>query len=263
MTSYYDEIRSNNLIRLLRGLLKSGGVSLRGSDGKFIANLTPLWETPWVHTKSSYRISCYLWKEITFHEIVEKNLPRQAWFAPAGCHDCFKVVVRPKTLAQLFALERLQIRMSLPSKCGIHVTPSVFGNYGGYFYNRGLPEGLECYEKVRAEIDADPELGKDITVHLKRACTDMENSLGSSDKWELTQEQLVLEMKISQRFVNDIPVLVQSDEAKDYVKQRWIERAFSVGDETVSQFTGGVPLHPEYITYEHLLEKYNEEKQNA
>ena len=260
---HYKELARGNLIRLLAHKLRSGAFTLRSSDQRFVANVAFLWETPWLHTNSSYRINCYLWKDITYHEIIEKTLPRSAWFAPAGCQDCFKVVVRPKTLKQLFALYELQKRMNLPSKCGIETRDTVFGNYGGYFYNRGLENGLECYKKVRAEIDADPILGPDVKVLLKRACTEMEHGIGPSDKWELTRGQLDFEIKLKDHFVDDIPLCKQNQEAKDYVKLRWVERAFSVGDETALEFNGGEPLHPEYVTYHHLLDKYEQEKKEA
>lgn len=259
--SYYKEISQDNLIRLLAGKLRSGAFSLRSSDQRFVANVQFLWDTPWVHVNPSYRSNCYLWKDITFHEIIEKNLPREKQFAPAGCQECFKVVVRPKTLKQLFALQELQERMQLPSKCGIEIRQSVFGNYGGYFYNRGLEEGLECYKKVRLEVDVDRELGPGVKVLLKRACTEMEHGLGPSNKWELTKGQLDFEIKLRNHFVDDIPMCKQTEESKNYVKARWIERAYDVGDETVFEYNAGEPLHPDYVTYHHLLEEYEEKKQ--
>jgi hypothetical protein len=251
--SLYDELKSANIVRLLSGMIHSGNIDLRGSDGKFVANLRFDIDTPWIHAKSSYRMKCFLWKDVTFHEIVEKKLPKDKWFVPMGCQDCFKVVVRPGTLQQLFALESLQTRLDHPSKCGIEIRPSVFGNYGGYFYNRGLKEGLECYLKVRNEVDADEHLGPNIPVILKRGCTEMEHGVGRSDQWTTTKEQIDFEVRLAQLFVDDTPILVQSEHAKNDVRQRWIERAFSIGDVTVFNYTDWKPLYPEYVTYQHLI----------
>lgn len=259
MLSVYEDLKQGNIIRLLSGMLRSGAIDMRGSDNKFVANLRVEWDTPWVYTKNSYRMNCFLWKTVTFHEIVEKQIPREKWFVPAGCQDCFKVVVRPKTLQQLFALEALEKRFDHPSKCGIEIRPTVFGNYGGYFYNRGLREGLECYKKVRAAVNEDPLLGPDVAVILKRACTEMEHGLGRSDHWKITPEQIELEIRIAELFVNDVPVLRQTDHAKNNIRQRWIERAYEVGDETYALFTGGKPLYPGYVTYHHLAEEGNKQ----
>lgn len=228
---------------------------MRGSDNKYVANLNVEFDSPWIFAKSDYLQNCFLWKDILFHEIVEKNLPRERWFAPLGCMECYKVVVRPKTLKQLFALERLQKRLDLPSKCGIEIRPEVFGNFGGYFYNRGLEQGLNCYKKVRAEVNKVSILGKDIKVILKRACTEIEYGIGPSDRWIPSKEQIDFEVNLTNRFVNDIPVLSQSDHVKDDIRQRWIEYAWSIGDETVLEYNDGKPLYPEYVTYHHLINK--------
>lgn len=255
--AYYDDLKSRNVIRLLKEYLKGGAMSLRGSDGKFVANLHVDWDSPWIHIRNSYETNCFWWKDIVFHQIVEKHLPRDQWFVPIGCQNCFKVVVRPKTIEGLFALEALEERLDRPSKCGIELRSSVFGNYGGYFYNRGLPAGLECYKEVRAAVDADPALGPEITVLLKRACTEMELAVGRSDHWEVKPEQMEFETRFQSLIVNDLPVLRQSEHVKDEVRQKWIERAYDVGDETVLQYNGGQPLFPEYVTYHHLSEKEN------
>ena len=100
--SYYDDLRSRNYIRMVEPLLKAGVLTMRGSDGKFFANLSVEYGGPWVHVKSSYATNCFWWKDVIFHTIVQKCLPKEKQFVPIGCQDCFKVVVRPKNLKQLF-----------------------------------------------------------------------------------------------------------------------------------------------------------------
>jgi hypothetical protein len=259
--SYYIDLKGSNHLSVLKPLLKAGMLSLRGSDNKYVANLEVQYNSPWVHTKSDYRINCFLWKEIIFHGIVEKHIPPDRRFVPMGCQQCYKVVVRPKTLKQLFALEKIQAKMGHPSKCGIELRKEVFGNYGGYFYNRGLEEGLACYKKVRSAISMNSILGKEIKVILKRGCTEMEHCVGPSDKWLVSKEQIDLEVMINNNFVDDLPVLTQSENVKNDVRQRWIEHAYSIGDETMYDYNDGQPLYPEYVTYHHLANKKG--KQNA
>ena len=258
--SYYTDIKNRNLIGLVQRLLKAGVLSRRDCDGKFVSSVKAQWDTPWVHVKQSYKSNCYLWKDIIFHHIVSINLPKEKWFVPIGCMDCFKVVIRPQTLKQLFALEALERRLNHPSKAGIEIRPQVFGHYGGYFYNRGLQEGLECYKKVRKAVNEDPDLGPDVSVILKRACTEMEAGCGPSDKWEVTEDQLRLEMLIKDHFAIDSTLISQSEDAIEHVKQTWIDFAWDRGDPTVYEYLDGEPLHPPYVTYHHLIDEKPEKE---
>jgi hypothetical protein len=254
--SAYEEIKGRNIIGAVQRLLKAGALEVRMSDGRLTHNFKNSWDTPWVHTKSSYSNNCYLWKDILFENIIMPLLPPGKRFVPSGCMDCYKVVVRPRNIEQLFALEALEKRLGHPSKCGIELRDTVFGNYGGYFYNRGLDEGLDCYHKVRAAVDDDSVLGPATGVFLKRACTEMEHNCGPSDKWEITDAQMQVEDLINRMIITDVPVIVQSEHAKDHVRQTWIEAAYKWGDNSVLEYTGG-PLYPEYVTYHHLKREDN------
>lgn len=252
--AYYDELKGRNIIAACQRLLRAGILELRMSDGRMTPKFKVTWDTPWIHTKSSYRSNCYIWKDIIFENIVMGVLPPALRFVPSGCQGCYKVVVRPQTLKQLMALEQLEKRLDHDSKCGIEIRDSVFGNYGGYFYNRGIHEGLMCYTKVRDAVDVDPELGPDIPVILKRGCTEMEHNIGPSNAWEITDSQTALEELINQIIVTDVPNIGQADHAKDYVRQTWIESAYKWGDKTVFEYIDG-PLFPDYVTYQHFLEQ--------
>jgi len=256
--SYYEDIKSRNIISAIKDLLRAKSVSLRDSDSKVEVNVTTGWDTPWRFIKQSYGTDCNLWKNIIFDHIVAKNIPKDKWFVPIGCMDCFKVVVRPQTLKQLFALEELQKRLDRPSKCGIEIRPHVFGNYGGYFYNRGLEKGLQCYKIVRKAVNEDELLGPDIPIILKRACTEMEHGVGPSNKWEVTSEQLELELLIKEKFVNDSKVIPQAEHCIDHVHQLWIEKAYEWGDTTVMEYLDDKPLYPTLVTYHHLAEEKKE-----
>jgi len=259
--SYLAILKHNNLVRLLSRFLKSGAINIRPEDMKFYAPMNIQWDTPWLHTKLDTRMNCFLWKDIIFHGIVEQSLPRDKWFVPASCQDCWKVVVKMKTVKQLFLMEALQKRLDLPSKCGMELRDSVFGNYGAYFYNRGLEEGLERYKMVRAEIDNEPGLGSEISVILKRACTEYEHGIGPSDKWTIDQRNIDFEKELTRLFVDNARDLEQPEMVKVEVRQRWIEYAYKIGDETVLQFNGGKPLYPGYVTYHHLAKE--KDKQNV
>ena len=120
-----------------------------------------------------------------------------------------------------------------------------------------MAEGLACYVKVRKAVDE--AISPDVKVLLKRACTEMEHGIGPSDQWQLKPGQLEFEARLNQRFVNELPLIQQSDHAKDDIHQRWIERAYEVGDDTYRKFADG-PLYPDYVTYHHLADEANMEK---
>ena len=240
--SYYDYLVANDIGDWLRGLLETGHWYWREADGKLAPQLKPgISETPWHHVRSHPHLKCGLWHQIMF-SIVGGKLPGRK-FVPSPCQSCFKVVVRPKTLRQLFELLKLQKQMDVPSKCGIEKRPSVHGLYGGYFYTVGMEEGLERYKQVRQKVDEWPGLGPDIEVFLKRACTEYEHACGDSDTWEITKDQVEIEGLINRWVVSDDIEHKQPEKLIEHTHRQWIEWAYANGDPTYADFTGGKPLY--------------------
>lgn len=255
--TYYDDVKKRNVINLVKPLLQSG-YKLRDSDGKIYAEMSIGFDTPWHHIYHAHELDCHLWHSIIFNVIYLRLHKR---YVPLPCQNCWKVVVRPKTLKQLFALEALQKRLHMPSKCGIEVRETVCGHYGGYFYNTDLESGVQCYMRVRNAVNEDSDLGPDVVVILKRACTEFEAEAGPSDQWEnlITQEQVEIEDLINRTFVRDIVQRSQPDHVIDAVHQRWVEWACQNADMTYLEYTGK-PLFRPYVTYHHLAEKTGEER---
>lgn len=247
--SYYQHCIDQDIISHARPLLEKAGFKLRDGDGKIYVEATQAWDTPWHHIKHSGHVNCHLWHRIMFDVIFQKR------FVPSECQQCWKIVVRPQSLLQLFALLELQKRLDRPSKCGIEVRESVHGLYGGYFYTRSLEEGLASYKEVRSAIDEDQNLGPNIVVLLKRACTEFEVACGPSDKWEVTPEQQALEALVNKWFVHDINVRQQSEHVVSFIHKKWIEWAYANGDSTYQYFTNGKPLYQPYVTYHHLADE--------
>ena len=244
--SYYEWLCCNDIVDMCKELLQKGGWTFRLEDNKLYGEGIPSPDTPWVHLKHSHWLDCTTWHRVMF-DVIGKKLGQQ--FVPSGCMNCYKVVVRPKTVRQLFALEALQRKLNKPSKCGIEIRQSVHGLYGGYFYNEGLAAGKECYKVVRQAVNDDPELGPNVGVLLKRACTEYEHALGDSRKWEITDYQLMIEDLVNQKIVRSDSSRQQPEEIQINVKRRWIEWAYANGDGTYQDFTNGKPLYPPYATY--------------
>lgn len=251
---YYVTLAENDLIGRVEQLLRSEGYFLSDDGNKITAELKPSWETPWHHIGDDSRFDCYIWHTIIFNTL---------GFIPIGCMDCFKVVVRPKTLKQLFALLDLQLELNLPSKCGIEVRPVVRGLYGGYFYNKGLEAGLECFKLIKQKMSENPVLaplldvkdenGVSKKITLKRGCTEFELRYGRSDQWRTTEGNLHQESLINNHIVKK-PAMKQSELMIRNLHARWIRFAWEHDDPTVDEFTAEIPLQPPVVTYHHVVE---------
>jgi len=260
--SIYDQLKSQDIVHWCAQLLDNGGWTWRYTDGKMVAQIQPgISSTPWHHVKSDYRLQCGIWHQIMF-DMVGPRLPNGKKFVPSKCQQCFKVVVRPKTLRQLFQLVRLQKRMDIPSKSGIEIRSTTHSNYGGYFYNVGLQEGLETYEKVRKAIDECVNedvvdgMGPHTEVLLKRACTEYEHACGDSDTWQITEYQLHVEALVERFVIVENKEVRQPEVLINHVHKKWIDFAFERNDKTYLDYTNGKPLYPKYKTFHHLLKEY-------
>ena len=172
-------------------------------------------------------------------------------FIHSFCHDCYKVVVRPKTVKQLFQLCDLQEKMDYPSKCGIELRPYVPALYGGYFYNRSLEDGKECLKTIKKEVRS--KIDPTIKIILKRGCTEFEQRFGPSDKWMVELDQLKFEKEFLNVYVKDIgPKIEMPLYLKSHVKTKWLHWAAQNNDKTYKEFTNGVSLigEPDYVEYD-------------
>lgn len=232
-------------------------------DQKIHATHQIAWDYPWHHVKHTDQVDCHLWHRVMF-DVVNESLPTEKKFVPSKCQECWKVVVKPKTLKQLFSLLDLQIKLDRPSKCGIETRPGVKGHYGGYFYNRSFDEGVECYKEVRDNIKKSrilkpllkevDENGIYKRILLKRGCTEFEYLLGRSDMWSVTEEQLEMENLIEEAFYRQLSSEMQPQFVINHIHRKWIEFAWDRDDETVMQFTNGKLINPPYVTYHYIAE---------
>ena len=249
---YYAQLVAGDIIDMMGEQVKNGVYKIQ-SDGKMKAEQGFGSETPWHHVRLHEGFDCDLWHTVTF-DIIGTKYPK---FVPEGCQRCYKVVVRPRTLKELFMLLDIQMKLDVPSKCGIERRPTVHGLYGGYFYNDGIKAGLEKYTQVRNIVSE--AISPDVKVILKRACTEFEMAFPDSSTWTVTPWQRQVEALVKEWITNDIPPILQPPTVLTHVHRRWIEWAYQNGDETYLEYTGGKPLYPRYTTYEHLVGKTDEE----
>jgi hypothetical protein len=211
----------------------------------------PEFNVPWVYTKYLYEARCN-----QYHEVFHQQLGRIHSF----CRSCWKVVIRPQNLVQLFDLYEFQRELAEPCKCGYEARETVYGIWGGYFYNRSKEEAQERFQEVSAFADT---LNPRPPVIIKRYCTEFEigpQSLGPSNELpEQTKKEIEEETQIDNFLFRGNPQFgsVQADFLQAHVMRRWIHWAYQHGDETYKAFTGGNPLFPKYVTYHEELAHEN------
>lgn len=240
------------------------GYWMRPEDGKIDWDKRMAYNTPWVYHKSGPNMDCHFWHKVLF-DIVHGQQK-----VPIPCQSCWKIVVFPRDLEELFALHLLQRELDLPSKCGSEVwrvnTPR---HYGGYFYNQSYEQGMERFKVVTEALAQDRDytglvMGCPIKVRfnnnsigyhgpiraiLKRGCTEYEQNVGPSDQWTWDEDQAEVEAIAQDTFVQDIVGTRQTYRQRAEVFMKWIHGAFQVGDEKYKLFTNGNRLFRDTITY--------------
>ncbi len=237
----YWEMKQKDIIGLLKPLFDQGKLEIK-SDGKLhlIARIAE--DLPWIYPNPPEDRNCLIY-QIIFFKLFKLIHSR--------CLKCWKVVVRPRTVVELFGLLELQEDIvakdkNIKCKCGIENRFGVPFSYGGYFYVDSLEEGLILKKFLIREIN-----NPDIKVILKRGCTEFEHAFGSSDSWVAKPYQKDLEALIDEYLeYDDTSINTRMDIVKIHTKVKWIEWAFAHGDETYKLFTGGNPLYPEVKTYD-------------
>ena len=227
-------------------------------------DLTPDWkikmglanspQRPWINAKHCGYRDCGVWHDFYFkyYKII-----------PKGCRNCWKVVLHPKTLKELFKVYDLQKQMATPSKCGIEKRgySGRKGRYAAFWYcpiDAGLQGARAHFEMIKKKVDHLFGMHEH-NLFLKRGCTEMENHTiqqgrGGSDNWDKHAPVYdKVEKMLDEIFVPcDTLALCKKDApwfVHNYVKRQWIEWAFEHNDKTYLEFTDGEPLLKSHMKY--------------
>jgi len=249
------------------------GYFYRSEDGKIdnLKRMPP--DTPWAYIKQGYNQNCHFWHHVLFAGIFERKK------VPIQCQNCWKVVLMPRDIEELFASYLLLHELGRPGKCGTEIERvNTDRLYGAYFYNNSVDEGLECYDIVRKAVDRGKVyegtiLGAPVKVKfsepfpnviLKRACTEFEQACGPSDRWMFDDDQIETERIVQNSFCMDIVGNRQSDIQLARVFYYWIHKAFQVGDQKYRMFTNQNRMYPPPVTYHDMDEaKLKEIRENG
>lgn len=252
--SKYQQLAWLDLSVKLKPMLDSGELRIRPADGKIVndpdlESLHPNY--PWLFVNFDTgppQDECLRLHKIYFDRF---NI------LPSRCLSCFKVVVSPQNLEEMFAMRKLMRDLNFPGKLGMEMRDYVRGLWKAFFYCNRIEHGIKRYNQVRRALKA-RDLGH-LPVILKRGCTEYERDKGPSDNWDrlITKQQL----KIVEPFLDRwIEVSVNSARAvppwlSARIQYRWIEWAAANGDETYLKYTDGKVLDQPDAEKKRLLYK--------
>jgi len=93
---------------------------------------------------------------------------------PESCFDCYKILIEPRNVVELFKLMLVFEKLVLPNdnsrKCMIEIRPETSGTYKGLVYSFNLNEANNLLNIVRKVISQ--EISADVPVNMKRGCSE-------------------------------------------------------------------------------------------
>lgn len=190
---------------------------------------------PFLFKLVPHHTRCLLW----FHVMAQTF-----GFVPSPCHSCWKTVVYPRDIEELFRLHDLQQGLDHLSKCGMEMRPYVPADYSGYFYHSSREEALADHPRLEAAVLQ--ELGRDAKVFLKRACTEFTLKFGDPKGWQLTPEQLALEKRISGLFSDEVYDAARSPQITREVQRDWVLWAYRRGDPAYKKYLESFDIFSDY-----------------
>jgi hypothetical protein len=234
----YQKLQQKDVIGKLKPILERKGFRIF-ADGRWRRTHSAAWETPWIHQHNDEIQECELWHDLFFPIFKQ---------VPTYCANCWKVVVMPRTVVELFDLYELQKEMERPCKCGIELRPTDDRRYGGYFYNWGKEAGEECRDAVRKAVSK--SISPKVPVILKCSCTEYEIDCGPPAEWVPDEKQKLIENYIRKYVVPSNEKFYQYDYMQAYVMLRWLHHAAMTSDLTYKTFTNGENITFKAKTYD-------------
>lgn len=227
--------------RITENILQNSNMVIRPETGK-LGGLykSTSYNTPWIHFHHTTVRHCGIWNRVYF---------RSYGHIPKFCrYHCWKTVIKPTTVKELFMLHDLMQSLNWPSKCGIDVRDYTPGPYAGFVYADSLKEGQSYCRAMKKHVAE--AIGDHVAVLLKRGCTEMEQAKPSDqwDDWGPNDELL-------ERKLDDIYMKEEADGKQGYwlqnvIKRKWVRHAMSIGDETWKEITDASGMHPHVVHYD-------------
>jgi len=254
--SFYEQLCGIDIIDPILNLWHQGKMSA-GLDGKFRLHEELAINRLWIFGAFCPHRDCTKWATI-YHDYYKILSP--------PCKDCWKVVMAPQTILELIEIQKLQDKLSWPSKAGPEQRDytSGLGGYRAFWYcpfGTGLEGGRKHFKRVQKAledwfgIEKIAEYLKAGLLYLKRGCTELERDFGPSDQWD--------EIDHTAKFNLLETVWEPSAKRLDLTREfsplvytnfkRWIEFAIAHGDPSVCQLIGGGPLGVPAVKYHNSI----------
>ena len=167
---------------------------------------------------------------------------------PRYCFDCYKVLIEPRTVVELFKLMMVFEKLKLPNdntrKCTVECREQLSGTYKGLIYCRGIEEGEEICKMLQKVVQE--EISKMIPVTFKRGCSEFplaypeyahtgqgKAAMEYKEEWQvyedLAETQLIINTQPSANSTFNSPEYT-SDDA--HVMLTWLKYAATIGDKS-------------------------------
>lgn len=122
-------------------------------------------------------VTCKYWKSNPYPGYCcqrQKKVFNAFEVIPEYCFSCYKILVVPTTVLELFKLMIVFHNIELPGnntrKCMLETRPEVSGYYKGYIFFQGLEDAKEVLPYVKAVIAE--QISDGIKVEIKKGCSE-------------------------------------------------------------------------------------------
>ena len=181
---------------------------------------------------------------------------------PKYCFGCFKVLIEPNNVMELFKLyivfDNLNLKNNNTRKCMLELRPNISGAYKGYIYCSSLNEAYEVQNLVDAILKK--KIKASIVISVKRGCSEFgvaypeykkinknENALMKyNEEWKekenLTDiyrnEKNILTKKTLQKSLKGVTV------SDVLIMRNWLGYAKKIGDLSYKNIINDVTINP-------------------
>ena len=177
------------------------------------------------------------------------------------CFDCYKILIEPRNIAELFKLllvfERIPFARNNSRKCMIDERPYSKSSYKGFVYCRGIDEANELLDTVKHAVSEN--ISSDIPVTIKRGCTEYGikypeyADLKSTKQFNYRKEWELYEEFVDKYYVfeGNVDCLDENGLGTDPLRelpafQFWLRYAATKGDRSYMILTGGKKIPSGY-----------------
>lgn len=168
---------------------------------------------------------------------------------PRYCFNCYKVLIEPRTVVELFKLMMVFEKLDLPNdntrKCMVECREKISGTYKGLIYCRGIEEGNAVHKIVREVVTE--EISGKIPVTLKRGCSEYALSypeyaqtkqgataMSYKEEWQeyedIADKQMIIDIDpAAKNYTFNSPTYTSEDA---HIMLTWLKYAATIGDKS-------------------------------